>query len=176
MRRRFLPTAGLLLALADSASAQTGSPQSETTPEPGLTGTIQKQAPFVTTQPGALGEIIPEERPTEVRAGKIIGMEVTNGQGETLATVSDLIIDRNGSVTGLVVSTGGFLGFGAKPVGISWSAVADAAELDTLAVDLTKEQLAMAPEFKTKEAKQEERLERQDRSGTSPAPPASTAQ
>jgi sporulation protein YlmC with PRC-barrel domain len=60
-------------------------------------------------------------------AERLIGMTLRSAQGEDLGEISDLLIDRDGNVTGVVVGVGGFLGIGRRDVGVSW----DALELTT---------------------------------------------
>jgi len=176
MTRRLLWITGLILTLASPAVAQTsGSQPAITQPQEGVEGTMPQEAPSSAVAPSGQGEILVEEGPTDIRAEKLIGMDITSPQGEKLATVRDVIIDQNGRITGLVVSTGGFLGFGAKPVGLSWESVSviEAPNSENeITTDLSKDQLAAAPTFKTKEARRDEMLDMQPQlpQGLPPSP------
>lgn len=113
---------------------------------------------------GDAGRILPEQQPNELLVSEeLIGKQVVNPEGKSLGTVQDLVLDSEGKLSGIVLSSGGFLGFGAKPVGISWSEITDAMGADVLTLDLSPEQVAKAPEFKTKADKQAEREARKAR-------------
>jgi sporulation protein YlmC with PRC-barrel domain len=46
------------------------------------------------------------------RASKLVGLDVYNEQNEKLGDIRELLIDRTGKVTGVVIGIGGFLGLG----------------------------------------------------------------
>jgi sporulation protein YlmC with PRC-barrel domain len=46
------------------------------------------------------------------RASKLIGLNVYNDQNEKLGDISELLLDKEGKVTGVVIGVGGFLGMG----------------------------------------------------------------
>lgn len=50
------------------------------------------------------------------RASKLIGLDIYNEQNEKLGDVSEVLIDTNGRVTGLVIGVGGFLGLGQRDI------------------------------------------------------------
>lgn len=88
-----------------------------------------------------------------VRASKVLDQHVYTTSDEKVGDVEELGIDpRNARIGYVVVSTGGFLGIGDKLHAIPWEAVKSrpGAEKDgdKLVVDLTKERLTKAPEFK----------------------------
>jgi len=73
---------------------------------------------------------------------------VLNGQGEEIAKVSDMILDRGeGRITHLVVTTGRILGMGGRDVAIPFGAFTWNANADSLVVDATLEELKTFPEF-----------------------------
>jgi sporulation protein YlmC with PRC-barrel domain len=86
-----------------------------------------------------------------MHASKIIGAGVTNSADEDIGNVSELIIDEDGQIVAIVVGVGGFLGMGQRDVAIGWDDVSksssDKDELE-LHVNLTRESLGAAPEFK----------------------------
>jgi sporulation protein YlmC with PRC-barrel domain len=59
----------------------------------------------------------------DVSATALIGAKIRNGNKDTVGTVEDLFIDDRGAVSTVVVSVGGFLGVGARSVGVKWSDV-----------------------------------------------------
>ncbi len=87
-----------------------------------------------------------------MHASNLIGADVSISADEDVGSVSDLIIDENGQVVAIVVGVGGFLGMGEKDVAIGWDDVkrSGASDEQELRIDVTREGLQAAPEFKTK--------------------------
>jgi sporulation protein YlmC with PRC-barrel domain len=48
------------------------------------------------------------------RASKLIGLNVYNDQNEKLGDINEVLVDKSGKVTGVVIGVGGFLGIGEK--------------------------------------------------------------
>ena len=46
------------------------------------------------------------------RASKLVGLNVYNDQNEKLGDISEILLDKSGKVTGVVIGVGGFLGMG----------------------------------------------------------------
>jgi sporulation protein YlmC with PRC-barrel domain len=67
-----------------------------------------------------------------------------------IGTVDDVLVDKSGKVTGLVVGVGGFLGAGEKDVIVPFTAVKTQKKDDKwwLTLDETKDGLKDAPGFK----------------------------
>jgi sporulation protein YlmC with PRC-barrel domain len=85
-------------------------------------------------------------------ASDLSGATVYSPQDESIGDVNDVIVSRDGKVDGIVVGVGGFLGVGEKDVAIKMDQVK---MMDTetgikLVLAMTKDQLAAAPEFKSK--------------------------
>ncbi|CAO4139639.1 PRC-barrel domain-containing protein [Methylorubrum thiocyanatum] len=89
-------------------------------------------------------------KPAEVTSSKLVGKNLYNKQNETIGEVEDLVIDNGKTVTGVVVSVGGFLGMGERYVLVDPSSIflhkADG-KLKAM-VDTDKDALKNAPEFK----------------------------
>ena len=89
-------------------------------------------------------------KPAEVTSSKLVGKNLYNNQNETIGEVEDLVIDNGRTVTGVVVSVGGFLGMGERYVLVDPSSIflhkADG-KLKAM-VDTDKDALKNAPEFK----------------------------
>ena len=95
--------------------------------------------PFVTQQPA-----------TEWLADMYIGQSVVNAAGETLGEVSDLLFDRKGQISTVIIGVGGFLGIGEKNVGVPYSMLTydvDKTGQRVIVVALGKQDLANAPAF-----------------------------
>ena len=87
----------------------------------------------------------------ELRADQVIGMTVYNAAGEKVGTVHDILLDKEGKATGVVLSVGGVLGVGAKSVGLTWKEIDVKPEQQQVQISYTKDQLEAAPDFKTTE-------------------------
>jgi hypothetical protein len=91
-------------------------------------------------------------------ASDLTGATVYNPQDESIGDVNDVIVSRDGKIDGIVVGVGGFLGVGEKDVAIKMDQI-QMTDTDTgvkLVLNMTKDQLAAAPEFKSKEDMQAE--------------------
>lgn len=142
-------------------------------PESGTETAPLDSAPVDTAATGS-AEILTEESDNQVLAAKIVGKDVIDATGEPIAKVDDVLLDKSGQVSGLVLTAGGVLGMGGKTVAISWRDVAAAESADAITVDLTAEQLAAAPEFRTKEQKEAEALSNAPAPMPEPAAPTPT--
>jgi hypothetical protein len=75
---------------------------------------------------------------------QLIGAKVTNKDGQTVGTVDDLIIGSGDRIEGIVMGVGGFLGVGAKQIGVRLAALKVSRSDGKLTVSLpvaTKEML-----------------------------------
>ena len=57
------------------------------------------------------------------RASKLMGLDVYNEANEKLGDVNELILDKNGKVSAVVIGVGGFLGMGEHDVAVPFSEV-----------------------------------------------------
>ncbi|KAB2858478.1 MAG: photosystem reaction center subunit H [Bauldia sp.] len=83
----------------------------------------------------------------------LIGAKVHGAEGTIVGDVEDLIVSADNQVVGVVMGTGGYLGWAEKKVGVSLSSLKFEEKDGTLFVslpDLTKETLDTAPEFQRK--------------------------
>jgi len=96
------------------------------------------------------------ERPDGLGQGQtrhlesVLGREVrTRPDGET-GRIIDLLADRDGRLQAAVVEIGGFLGIGSRKIAVEWSAFSfDPAGPDAvLSLDLSRQQIRLAPEYK----------------------------
>jgi len=92
--------------------------------------------------------IIPQQAATDMRADKLIGMRVYNMNGDEVGKVDDILIGKDGKISGVVLSVGGVFGIGSKAVGLVWKEVDISPQQDTMQISYSKEQLEVAPEFK----------------------------
>ena len=88
-------------------------------------------------------------KPADVMSTKIVGSDVYNNQSENLGTIEDLVIEDGRTVTGVVVSVGGFLGLGESYVVLDPSTVVLSQKDGNWKafVDTSKDTLKSAPKF-----------------------------
>ena len=98
----------------------------------------QPATAFITTQ-GA----------SEWRANNYIGQPVVNASGEKIGDVNDLLFDRVGKISTVVIGVGGFLGMGEKNVAMGYESLTytDKDGARVIMIPLTKEALLAAPSF-----------------------------
>ena len=87
-------------------------------------------------------------RPHEVT--EILGDRVMNPQGKNLGRINDLVFDREGRVSFVVLGYGGFLRIGEKLVAIPFGALSYQENEKHLVLDITPERLDAAPVFNRK--------------------------
>lgn len=89
-------------ALSGSAYAQTAQPADRTTPA-------------VTTSKSADKLMLKGQW----RASKLVGLDVYNDANEKLGDINELILDKEGKVSAVVIGVGGFLGMGEHDIAVS---------------------------------------------------------
>jgi hypothetical protein len=85
---------------------------------------------------------------------RIMGKEVLSAKGEDMGRIVDVLFDEKGEPHAAVIDFGGFLGMGTRKIAVSWSALRfDLGEKkNVIALDLGREQLKAAPEYKYTES------------------------
>jgi len=85
---------------------------------------------------------------------RILGRDVLSAKGEDMGRIVDVLFDEKGAPHAAVIDFGGFLGVGNRKIAVSWSALRfDLGEKkNVIALDLGREQLKAAPEFKPTES------------------------
>lgn len=85
----------------------------------------------------------------EWRVANYVGQPIVNASGEKIGDVSDMLFDRGGKITTVVVGVGGFLGLGAKQVALPFETVTYSEQNGErqIMVPLTKEALQAAPDY-----------------------------
>ena len=81
----------------------------------------------------------------------ILGREVRSAADENMGRIVDVIVDRSGTVRAAVIDFGGFLGVGSRKIVVDWTALrfgAIANKSDSISLELTKDQVSAAPEYK----------------------------
>ncbi|MGU3664181.1 PRC-barrel domain-containing protein [Methylobacterium sp. A49B] len=133
-------------SLAAPALAQT----TPTAPAPGTTmpaGTADTGMKMADTATVKLKYVT--VKPADVMSSKLVGTTVYNNKNENVGEVEDLVIENGKTVTGVVVSVGGFLGMGESYVVLDPSTLAISDKDGKWAVhaDTDKDSLKNAPKF-----------------------------
>lgn len=82
-----------------------------------------------------------------LRADQIIGSDLRNLRDEDIGDIEDVVVGRNGEIRYVIVSRGGFLGFGEDEVPVPWSdlKVTAAPYRDTFVLDVSEQAFEDAP-------------------------------
>jgi len=89
------------------------------------------------------------------QAEGILGKEVRSSADENMGRIVDIIVDRSGQVRAAVIDFGGFLGVGSRKIAVDWGVLNFSApneKRDIVTIELTREQVKTAPEYKDKRA------------------------
>lgn len=128
---------------SDNPQPATASPPVPATPPP----VTQAPPPKPSAAP-------PAETPAMVLNGQqvesILGKKVRGAAGDDMGRIIDIIADKTGQVRAAIVDFGGFLGVGNRQIAVDWKAIRFPADgkTDAVIVDLTKDQLRVAPVYK----------------------------
>jgi hypothetical protein len=131
------PIAALLAAALVAASAAALAQGTATPPAK------QGDVAFITVQPQG-----------EWLGSLFLGQSITNQAGETIGDINDVLLDKTGRVSTVVIGVGGFLGIGEKNVAVPFSTLsftADPQGKRVVMAPLSRERLQAAPEFKATE-------------------------
>jgi PRC-barrel domain len=136
-----------LLSLAAVATRAENEPPQNPSPAPAAKEVTPAPAAKEATPapPASVTIIAPRE------AHGVLGREVRSPTNEDMGRIVDVIVDRTGTVRAAVIDFGGFLGVGSRKIVVDWNAlhfgrVADKG--DSITLELTKAQVAAAPEYK----------------------------
>jgi hypothetical protein len=177
---------GALLTLSTAALAQNDprlpvpNPRGAPVTEAPATGTAPAPAPEASMpveQPAmATGEFIEQQGANETLATDLMGKDVLDSGGQQIAKISDLILDEQSRVVGVVLATGGFLGIGEHNVGVRLNQLTPNPKAAGYVVSLSREAIEAAPGFKTLADAEAERdsqmLQQQQQQSPAPVSPA----
>jgi hypothetical protein len=87
------------------------------------------------------------------RLDSVLGREVRTRVEEDVGRVVDILADRQSRVQAAVIEFGGFLGIGTRKIAVDWSAISfeNDGKRTIVIVDLSRDQLRLAPEYKPNE-------------------------
>jgi hypothetical protein len=82
----------------------------------------------------------------------LLGIEALSSTGDDMGRVVDIIVDRSGQVRAAIIDFGGFLGVGSRKIAVDWRSLHfDPKKAGAVVVNLTKDQLRVAPVYKAAE-------------------------
>jgi hypothetical protein len=161
-------TALLALAVASPASARAHRRTHADTHAPPAAGPAPSaQAPPAPTSgihPSSAEPVAPQ--PSVAATGKgvmsaaaidphdvetILGKSVRSSAGEDMGRLVDVVVDRDGRPRAAIIDFGGFLGVGSRKIAVDWGVLKfahDKDKGDLITVELTRDQVKAAPEFK----------------------------
>ena len=105
----------------------------------------QPIAPQNVGQPIQLLQVAFTTQSGDLRAGKLIGSTVYDVQNRNIGSVKDIVVDRDGRVSAVVVDVGAFLGVGGKYVAVRLNDIKT--DNDRLTLNRSKEQLQAAQAY-----------------------------
>ena len=139
----------IFIAVAFAASAAATSwAQNEASPPPTAASSSNMAAPAAPKEPA------PPPSVTIIGAKEahgVLGRDVRSPADEDMGHIVDVIVDRAGVVRAAVIDFGGFLGVGSRKIVVDWNALHFghvANKGDSITLELTKEQVTAAPEYK----------------------------
>jgi sporulation protein YlmC with PRC-barrel domain len=122
----------------ERAQQERGAQQQQRTPGQSEYG--QKQAGLAGHKQGAF------------KVDNLTGQEIKNAQGEDIGTIEDVLIDRDGRVAAVLVSTGGVMGIGGETKAVEWNRIEvqlnqDQTDIDRVTTTMSEQELDNLPEF-----------------------------
>jgi sporulation protein YlmC with PRC-barrel domain len=115
------------------------------------------QAPAPTPPPAASPRTNPPSaaqpqwythRADEMRASKLIGNSVKNEANETIGSINEIVLGKDGKVAAVIVGVGGFLGIGEREVAVNFDSLKlsrDTSNNLVVMMNATKDSLKAAP-------------------------------
>ncbi|MBN8950337.1 MULTISPECIES: PRC-barrel domain-containing protein [unclassified Rhizobium] len=111
------------------------------------------QAPAPTTGMDEASGYLTVQSADQISARTYMGQSVYNGQNESIGSINDLILQKQGGVVAAIVGVGGFLGMGQKNVAVPFDKISATQNPQDGTMKLTTTETAdalkAAPEFKT---------------------------
>jgi hypothetical protein len=137
----FVAIAFAMVTAASAAENDAASPSPSPTPQ----GTAAPAAPKEPPPPPSVTII------GAMEAHGVLGRDVRSSTDQDMGRIVDVIVDRAGAVRAAVIDFGGFLGVGSRKIVVDWNALhfgRIANKSDSITLELTKEQVIAAPEYK----------------------------
>jgi hypothetical protein len=120
----------------------------------------QPNAAAPPAQPNAAAPSPPNDEKTSVPATvvdgeqleSVLGIQALSSTGDDMGRIVDIIVDRTGQIRAAIIDFGGFLGVGSRKIAVDWRSLHfDPKKAGAVVVNLTKDQLRVAPVYKPAE-------------------------
>lgn len=82
-------------------------------------GTLAAQ----TAAPATSSRFVTDQARSELRASKFVGIDVRGSDGQTIGTVTEILMDAPGNATTVVIGVGGVLGIGEKAIAVPFASL-----------------------------------------------------
>jgi hypothetical protein len=107
--------------------------------------TAAPPAPPSNPSPGTPAVVLDDQE-----VSTILGKSVRSSAGEDMGRIVDIIVSHDGQVRAAIIDFGGFLGIGMRKIAVDWRGLnfAPAGKPGSITVDLTRNQVRLAPEYK----------------------------
>jgi sporulation protein YlmC with PRC-barrel domain len=107
--------------------------------------TAAPPAPPSNPSPGTPAVVLDDQE-----VSTILGKSVRSNAGEDMGRIVDIIVSHDGQVRAAIIDFGGFLGIGMRKIAVDWRALnfAPSGKPGSITVDLTRNQVRLAPEYK----------------------------
>jgi sporulation protein YlmC with PRC-barrel domain len=139
------------LVISPALAQQSNEPAGSTTSPPAASSETQSAGAANANK----AAVVTTQKPDQWLASKFKGTTVVGADDKTVGKVSDILFDKTGKVEAYIVSTGGFLGMGAKEVGLPPSAFdvvqGQNGAADKLKIAMKPDELKQAENFKAYE-------------------------
>lgn len=139
--------AGAVAVDEDSELESTGDVAVDAEATPGEDARMAQEGPMRSHSVATSTEPYTGEVLAGMTAEELIGMDVVDGNGEDIGSISDLLISAEGEVDRAIIDVGGFLGFGAKQVALDLPELQYDDANEAITVNVTQEQLEAMPEW-----------------------------
>ena len=140
------------------------SAQATPSPQPNAAAPSQPKAPAPSPQPKAAPSQQSDEKTKEEKTSvpatvidgeqleSVLGIQALSATGDDMGRIVDIIVDRSGQIRAAIIDFGGFLGVGSRKIAVDWRSLHfNPKKAGAVVVNLTKDQLRVAPVYKPAE-------------------------
>lgn len=124
---------------------EASAPQSGRSENPPPSAAPPAATPPANPSPGTPAVVLDDQE-----VSTILGKSVRSSAGEDMGRIVDIIVSHDGQVRAAIIDFGGFLGIGTRKIAVDWRALnfAPGGKPGSITVDLTRNQVRLAPEYK----------------------------
>jgi PRC-barrel domain len=127
---------------------QRATPPEQPTQEsrPSAAPSIPAATPPAATSPTGTPAVVLDDQ----EVSGIVGKSVRSNADEDMGRIVDVIVNEDGHVRAAIIDFGGFLGIGTRKIAVDWRALkfSPAGKPGGIMLDLTRNQVRVAPEYK----------------------------